>query len=133
MPRILFSTRSFQPSATFVIRDAANTRTPFAGTWEANLNFAPDWTIELLSEGHVVRGTVLEDTLPIRDGSINGQTMSFKVNSADGARTFTFSATLEGDELRFTREVTILRTSRASPFGLFGGPALRTFVAKRVR
>jgi pimeloyl-ACP methyl ester carboxylesterase len=133
MPRILFSTRSFQPSATFVIRDAANTRTPFAGTWEANLNFAPDWTIELLAEGNVVRGTVLEDTLPIRDGSINGQTMSFKVNSADGARTFTFSATLVGDELRFTREVTILRTSRASPFGLFGGPALRMFVAKRVR
>jgi autotransporter translocation and assembly factor TamB len=132
MPRIQFKTRTLNPTVTFVIVGTGKTQTPFAGSWEAILGGGPDWTIQLEIDGGMVRGTVLELPLPILDGKVDGTTLSFKVKNRTGTRTITFTGTVHGDELNFTREVENAAGGPSGP-GLFGNVGLSSFSARRIR
>ena len=133
MPGIQFKTRGFEPTVTFVITAKANASTPFGGSWEATLGGGPDWTIQLDAEGTLVRGMVLDQLLPISEGTIDGATLSFKMKSPDGARTITFTGRLQNDEISFTRDVEVVPGGNPGGPGLLGGTSLRVLTAKRVR
>src|ERR1035437_3486764 len=89
------------------------------GTWKAEeVAFAP-WTFTLKTEGAKVTGTVsqggsngtwtttLTGDTAIYDGAIDGNKVSFKCDSPDGARTIAFSGMMAGDSITFTRKVTV--------------------------
>jgi pimeloyl-ACP methyl ester carboxylesterase len=133
MPEIQFKTRGLDPTLTLKIKGASKTQTPFSGTWEATLGGGPDWTFELEIDGKVLRGNVLERNVPISDGNVEGEILSFKLKSPDGARTITFTGRLQGNELSFTRDVEVVPGGNPGGRGLFGGTQLRGFTAKRLR
>jgi pimeloyl-ACP methyl ester carboxylesterase len=132
MPGIQFKTRGLDPTLT-VINGAGSTQTPFAGTWEVTLGGGPDFTFELEIERKVLRGNMLERNVPIKDGRVEGETLTFKLKSPDGARTITFTGRLQGNELSFTREVEVVPGGNPGGPGLFGGALLRNLTAKRLR
>ena len=70
--------------------------------------------------------------VPIFDGRIEGGTIRFKAISPDGARTITFSGTLSGEELDFTREVAVPPGAANGREGVFGVLGPNAFAAKRV-
>jgi hypothetical protein len=58
--------------------------------------------------------------------------LSFKVKNRTGTRTITFTGTVHGDELNFTREVENAAGGPSGP-GLFGNVGLPSFSARRIR
>jgi len=133
MPGIVFKTRGLEFTATFLISDATDPQSPFAGEWEATLRGGPDWTFQIETKGKVVRGTVLEQDLQVYDGVVDGKKLSFKVNSPDRARAITFTGTLDGDRINFTRDVQIVTAGAPTGPGLFNVGGLPAFTAQRVR
>jgi Two component regulator propeller len=133
MPGTQFKITGFDPTLTIVIKDKGKAQTPLAGTWETTLGGGPDWTMQLETDGSVVRGTVLEQLLPILDGKTDGTTLSFRVRSPDGARVIAFTGRLQGNELSFSRDVESGTSANPGGPGLFGGAGPRAFTAKRVR
>jgi hypothetical protein len=120
------------PTVTFLITAAANTRSPFAGKWEAALGGGLNWTVEIEVDGAAARGRV-GGLAPMKDGRIEGSTLSFKVNSTDGTRTITFTGKLQGEHLSFTRTVEVLPGGDPGVPGLLGGSRLRAFTARRIQ
>jgi len=59
--------------------------------------------------------------------------MRFKVKTETGERTISFSAKVEGDELRFTRSVEVGPGGMATGRGMLAVAGPDTFTAKRVR
>jgi hypothetical protein len=130
MPRVQFRTSSFAPTLTVVIN--ANAASPFAGTWEVILGGGPDFTMQLQADGGVVRGQVDQGLLPVLDGRVANDTLRFKVKTSDNARIITFSATRQGDDLRFTRAVETLAGGGAGQ-GIFGTAGSAALTARRIR
>jgi hypothetical protein len=139
MPRIQFKTSGgFDPALTLVITGTGKAPTALTGTWEATLGGGPDWTLQLETDGGVVHGRILSGTLgeqfiPIYDGSIEGETLRFKLKSPDGARTISFTGTLQGNALTFTRGVEVAAGGRPGAQGLLGVAGPRAFTAKRLQ
>ena len=130
MPRVVFRTNSFAPTLTIAIN--ARAASPFAGTWEVILGGGPDFTMQLQADGGVVRGQVDQGLLPVFDGRVANDTLRFKVKTSDSARVITFSATRQGDELRFTRAVETLSGGGAGQ-GIFGTAGPTALTARRIR
>jgi hypothetical protein len=95
---------------TIAIAAPGDRNSPFAGTWHASI---PGPRITLNVDGTRVIGTINVVTaataraLEVFDGRIDERTITFKVMSPDGDRTITFTATVQGDELAFTRDVEV--------------------------
>ena len=97
-----------------------NTLSPaaVAGIWTSrDVSYAP-WTFVLRSDGNTLTGvisqgrynssrtraTTLTPPTEIYDGTIRGNTISFKCQSPGSAdRTITFAGQISGDEITFTR------------------------------
>jgi hypothetical protein len=66
------------------------------------------------------RGTLVEHLLPIFDGTIDGSIIAFKLMTNDGARTISFTGTLQGDAIEFVREVDVVPGGNPAGPGLLG-------------
>jgi ribonuclease BN (tRNA processing enzyme) len=114
------------------------------GTWKAeDVGFAP-WTFTLKVQGANVTGTVsqggssgttpttLAGATAIYDGTIEGNSVSFRCDSPDGGRTIAFSGVLAGDIITFTREVKVQPGGYPGMNGIYGASGASHFTAKRV-
>jgi imidazolonepropionase-like amidohydrolase len=121
------------PMVTFVITAAGTTATVFAGTWETDV--PGQASLDLTADGTKLTGTVKgsAQTSQIFDGRIDGNTMTFKVKSPDGDRTITFTGTVTGNEIAFTRDVEVVAGGRPGGLGLFGAGGAPRFSARRVK
>jgi hypothetical protein len=101
------------------------------GTWE--VEGQPLWTIALEVNGDVLTGTVVQGRLEheIFDGSVAGDTVTFKARSADGDRIVSFTGRFDGDVIQFTRDVTILDGGVAGGNALMGGNGPSEFTVRR--
>ena len=133
MPTIQFRTSGFAPTLTIAVRARGGDTTLFAGTWEATLAGGPDWMVQLETDGRTVRGMIVDQMLPIIDGSIEDGALRFKVKSADGARLLTFTAILQGSELRLTRAGEVLLSLGPPVPGLLNAVTPLSLTARRVR
>jgi hypothetical protein len=126
-------------SFAFVITTAGPTSTPFAGRWQAAFPASPDGTVQLSVNGTSVTGTIAlaapaqSGSLQIYDGRIDGNAITFRVKSPTGGRTITFTGTLKGNDIVFTREVDVPPDGQPGGAGIFGAFGARTFTATRVQ
>jgi hypothetical protein len=121
------------PMVAFVITGAGNTATAFAGRWQSD--FQGQASVDLTVDGTMVTGTIKgpAQTGQVFDGRIDGNTMTFKVKSPDGDRTITFTGTVTGNEIDFTRDVEVVAGGKPGGQGLFGAGGARRFSANRVK
>ena len=112
------------------------------GRWESlqwNLDI---WVLNLMSSGSQLSGTVgvvpgvqdrqgLNNTRPIYDAKIEGNTVSFKVKSPDNVRTMTFVGNAQGDEIVLSRGVELPSGGAVGFNVIFGVYAPNSFVARR--
>src|SRR5262249_30238881 len=94
-------------SVVFVGSTAGNTKSMFTGEWETD--FPGPLSVDLKIDGTKLTGTV--GKLPIFDGVVDGNTMSFKV-SAGADRTITVTGTVEGNKIDFSRYVHVVPNGR---------------------
>jgi hypothetical protein len=125
-----------------------NTLSPaaVAGIWTSrDVSYAP-WTFVLRSDGNTLTGvisqgrynssrtraTTLTPPTEIYDGTIRGNTISFKCQSPGSAdRTITFTGQIDGDEITFTRTVEIRPGGDPGDDGIYGLSGAPHFVARR--
>ena len=121
------------PMVGLVVTAAENTATAFAGTWATD--FQGQASVDLTANGTKLTGTIkgTAATAQIFDGRIDGNTMTFKVKSPDGDRTITFTGTVTGNEIDFTRDVEVVAGGGPGGLGLFGALGPRRFSASRVK
>jgi hypothetical protein len=141
-PAMTFETRNLD-LRRFVLQISGPGKAHAAiGIWEAVLP-GPDSMVrfDLTVDGAILTGTITPSAagpnaptlpVPIFDGRIEGVRMRFRAISPDGARTITFSGTLSGDELDFTREVAVKPDAPRGREGVFGALGPNAFTAKRV-
>jgi hypothetical protein len=119
---------------------------PPTGTWEAQgVPYAP-WVLNLRAEGNTLIGivrqaqfdlpnggkTALTNPAPIYDGTIQGNTVSFKCDSPGGGdRIVTFTGVINGDVIDFTRAVRVRPGGDPGRDGIFGASGAAHFTAKR--
>ena len=136
--RLLLAFFFAAPVATFA-------QSGITGIWKAtDVGFAP-WTLTLQADGSQLTGTVSQGaadpassymtslTAPvgISDGTINGDTISFKVVAPGGSRTITFVGTIDGDQIAFTRNVQVQPGGDPGRNGIYGASGATTFIARR--
>jgi hypothetical protein len=113
-----------------------------AGKWES-LQWTLDvWVLDLKTSETKLTGTVSITPGPgrppsrpadIYDGKIDKNQIEFKVKSPDNMRVITFSGTVTGSEIRFTRKVEMQPGASTGGDDLLGSEGPQTFVVKRVR
>ncbi|MEX2272536.1 MAG: hypothetical protein WD690_13780 [Vicinamibacterales bacterium] len=102
-----------------------------AGTWKV---VGPPWTIAITTAGQTLTGTVSDGagfSAEIYDGKIEGNTVTFKARSADGDRTVTFTGTINGDEISFSRDVQVRQGGNPGGNNILGAAGPREFMAQR--
>jgi hypothetical protein len=93
----------------------------------------------LSADGTSLTGTILfaapaqSGSLQIYDGRVDTNTMTFRVKSPTGGRTITFTGTMKGNEIVFTREVDVPPDGLPGGAGIFGAFGARTFTATRAQ
>jgi hypothetical protein len=101
------------------------------------------WTLDLKIEGGTVTGVVgqassdppsgyrtsLIGPFDIYDGKANGNTIDFKVKTADGGRIITFHGTRTGDQIAFTRSVQVISGDPGRD-GILGASGATQFIAR---
>jgi TAP-like protein len=110
--QIAFATHKFTAPLVLLITSPADVETRFLGEWQAEFPYplALSFLVEVQTDGTIVTGAFRRlpgppEPLPIFEGHINGNGMTFKVKSPDGQRTIAFVGTLTGDQIVFRREV----------------------------
>jgi len=88
-----------------------------AGSWVGDER-AANATMAFTVDGANLAGTV--GNMAIADGKVDGLTITFKVQFPNGGRTVTFAGTVNGDELKFTRELVVPKDADPGGNGLFG-------------
>lgn len=96
------------------------------------------WVIDLQVNGSKVTGTVRQggatgEPVPIYFGSLEGNTVAFKVTSPDGDRIITFKGTITRAEIGFARAVEVRPGGVRGDTGIFGGNAVLYFAARRAQ
>ena len=78
-------------------------------------------------------GTTLTQAVEIYDGTISGDTISFKCDSPDGheQRTITFTGKVDGNKILFTRSVKVFRGGDPGLNGIYGAKGATQFTATR--
>ena len=110
------------------------------GTWRAvDVPSGSPWTFELKADGRNLTGTASQATgaaVPISAGKINESTIVFKTTRCPDPceTTLTFTGTVKGDEIKFTRIVQVKQGGLRTGTGLFGASpsSVQKFTAKRV-
>jgi hypothetical protein len=104
-----------------------------SGTWITTAFGELPNVIDLQADGTRVVGTISrnQQALTIYDGRIDGNTVTFKVLFAGGDRINSYTGTLNGDEMSFTRSVQVRPGGNATGEGIFGASGPMQFVAKR--
>ncbi len=116
------------------------------GMWRADkVAYAP-WTLRLKLQGTKVTGTVsqgrynpdrrrfttLTQPVEIYDGTIRGNVVSFKCASPGRPdRIISFTGTIDGDEINFTRTVQVRPGGNPGEEGIFGASGATHFIARR--
>ncbi|MBI4486922.1 MAG: PD40 domain-containing protein [Acidobacteria bacterium] len=105
------------------------------GIWQAEVQSNGFWTIELRSEGTNLTGAVSMGTDPVEitDGRVEGNIVSFVVETPDGDRTLRFNGTVTGEAIAFTREVQVRQGGFVGLSDIFGVKAPNTFTLTRLR
>ena len=110
------------------------------GTWRAvDVPSGSPWTFEFKAEGGKLTGTARQATgaaVEISAGRINERTIVFKTTRCPDPceTTLTFTGTVNGDEIKFTRIVQVKQGGLRVGTGLFGTSpsSVQKFTAKRV-
>jgi len=107
-----------------------------SGRWQVMDVPGAPWIFDLTENGAALSGTVQQTGDPsagvtIAAGKVNGSMISFKVLSLDGERILTFHGEVNGNEISFIREITVLDGGSRGRNGLYGGATALGFVAKR--
>jgi len=91
------------------------------GLWE--VEDQPAWGFELMVNGTTLTGKVRQggQEILILDGTVAGDTVTFKAKSPDGDRTITFIGTMTDDVITFKRTVEIVEGGAQGGAGLMGG------------
>jgi hypothetical protein len=101
-----------------------------AGTWE--VEDTPFSIVLDVKDGAVSRQLVQNaNKTAIAEGTVSGDTVTFRATSPDGARTVTFVGKLTGDEMLFTREVEMREGAPLGGAGLMGANGPTEFRARR--
>jgi hypothetical protein len=111
-------------------------QTNIAGKWQATTTPGTTWVFDLQVEGSKVAGTVSQtgdkpESAPIYFGSIEGNTVSFKVTSPDGDRIITFVGKITPVDIGFERLVEVRPGGAKGDTGVFGGNALLNISVRR--
>ena len=112
-------------------------QTTLTGTWQAAVS-GTTWTLMLRTSGSVVTGSVSAcgsaRVSGIYDGTVQGDTLTFKCTSSEGDRTVAFRGQVSGDSILFTREAQARKGG--IPFfhsdKMFGPEAPQQFTVRRV-
>jgi hypothetical protein len=101
-----------------------------AGTWEVE---DTPFSIVLDVKDGAVSGQLVQNAnkTAIAEGTVSGDTVTFRATSPDGARTVTFVGKLTGDEMLFTREVEMREGAPLGGAGLMGANGPTEFRARR--
>jgi FtsP/CotA-like multicopper oxidase with cupredoxin domain len=81
--------------------------------------------------GSTLSGTAGPNNLPITDGRVDANTVTFTVSAAGGGRIVTFVGHLTSDTISFTRSVTSRDAASATGTGIFGANGPMAFTARR--
>jgi len=119
-----------------VLAVQAGAQTSIAGKWQATTTPGTSWVFDLQVAGNKVTGTVSQtgdktESEPIYFGSIEGNTISFKVNSPDGDRIITFVGKITAVDIGFQRLVEVRPGGSRGDAGVFGGNALLNISVRR--
>lgn len=114
----------------------AGTQNSIAGRWQAAGAPGTTWVFDLQVEANKVTGTVSQtgdktESAQIYFGSIEGNTVSFKVNSPDGDRIITFVGKITPVDIGFQRLVEVRPGGSRGDTGVFGGNALLNISVRR--
>jgi hypothetical protein len=113
---------------------AATAQSGVAGTW-LTTDFAnvPNLIDLQVIDGSRVTGTINRDqqVLAISDGSVSGNTVTFKVVVAGGDRTISYRGTLNGTAMSFTRSAQVRPGGASGGVGIFGAGGPMEFTATR--
>jgi hypothetical protein len=114
----------------------AGAQTSIAGKWQAAAAPGTTWVFDLVVEGNKVSGTVSqtggkEESAPIYFGSIDGNTVTFKVTSPDGDRIITFVGKITSADIGFARLVEVRPGGSRGDNGVFGANALLNISVRR--
>jgi hypothetical protein len=128
---VTFVNTGCAPLGLTLVINAEGDRSVFAGTWTADL--AGTFIVNLTLAGSRVEGTFGDGlySQSVTEGTVTGTTVSFKIRSPNGERTVRFAGALEGDAIRFTRQVDVRPGGPPGGTGMYGvgGPA--SFVVVR--
>ena len=100
------------------------------GTWAIE---GFPWSFALKLEGTALTGKVIQGAqeFEIKEGKVDGSTMSFKASVPTGERTMTFVGKITGDVAEFTRTVEIKEGGAAGGNALMGAGGPNEFKARR--
>jgi pimeloyl-ACP methyl ester carboxylesterase len=136
MRQLAFETSRLERPLLFFSIASPQAAHPFSGRWEAPFPGAPrEFDFDLTVRGGSVSGAIKAGAmdLPIFDGVVDAQTLTFKVMSPDGSRTITFRGKLDGDQISFARDVVVRPGGGQGGAGLWGTAGAMTFTARRAQ
>lgn len=107
-----------------------------AGTWETKDDLLPHapYLLVLKTDQAKVTGSLTQSgaTVPISEGVLKGDVLTFKVASPGGGdRTITFTGKVKGDVITFSREATVRQGGPEGGNGIFGMKGVKTFEVHR--
>ena len=122
---------SLTGSGSFAFATPTSAQSGVTGTWII-YDFGGA-VIDLQANGAAVTGTVSRsgDVMTIYDGTVAGNTVTFKAISHGGNRENTYTGRLNGEQMFFTRSVEVLPGGVAVGTGIFGSGGPMEFVASR--
>jgi hypothetical protein len=113
-------------------------QTDISGKWQYANGSGPGttWAFDFQVSGNKVTGTVSQtgakqESAPIFFGSIEGNSISFKVTSPDGDRIITFIGKITLSDIGFQRLVEVRPGGSRGDTSIFGDKALLNFSATR--
>jgi hypothetical protein len=119
-----------------VLAAQAGAQTNIGGKWQVAASATMTWVFDLQVEGNKVTGMVSQtggkaESAPIYFGSLEGNTVSFKVTSPDGDRVITFVGKITPVDIGFARLVEVRPGGSLGDTGVFGGNALLNISVRR--
>jgi hypothetical protein len=104
----------------------------FAGTWTTTDFNNQHPIIEFRVDGTKLTGTIsiAQGVFNVNEGTVNGDTVTFKATVFNGARINTFTGKIKGDTIEFTRSVKVRDEISNAATGIFGAKGPMQFTAK---
>jgi hypothetical protein len=129
--------RLFFVTAILLIALQAGAQTDISGKYQTTGVPNGPWIFELQANGNKLTGSIRQggaagEAFPIYFGSIEGNSIVFKVNSPDGDRIITFNGKITRAEIGFNRQVEVRPGGVRGDTGVLGGNAVLNFSAKRM-